>query len=46
MNLADALFGFLVGLAVAPALRAWVLWRQWKTASREAEEDRSRRTLS
>jgi len=30
------IFGFLAGLAVAPALRSWVIWREHRAASRAA----------
>jgi hypothetical protein len=30
-------FGFLLGLLFAPALRSWVSWREWLRASREAD---------
>ena len=30
------IFGFLLGLAVAPVLRSWVVWREHRAASRAA----------
>ena len=30
------LLGFILGLAVAPVLRSWVLWREHEEARREA----------
>ncbi len=30
------ILGFLVGLAVAPILRSWVVWREHRNASRAA----------
>lgn len=30
------IFGVLVGLAVAPVLRSWVVWREHQAASRAA----------
>lgn len=29
--------GFLFGLLAGPALRSWVSWREWLSASREAD---------
>jgi hypothetical protein len=28
------IFGFLLGLACGPAIRSWVAWREYRTASR------------
>jgi hypothetical protein len=30
------LVGVLVGLLLAPVLRSWILWRQYRSASRQA----------
>ena len=30
------ILGFLAGLATAPALRSWVIWREHRAASRAA----------
>jgi ABC-type transport system involved in cytochrome bd biosynthesis fused ATPase/permease subunit len=30
------LIGLLVGLVLAPVLRSWILWRQYRSASRQA----------
>ena len=30
------ILGFLIGLAVSPMLRAWIVWREYAAASREA----------
>jgi hypothetical protein len=30
------IFGFLAGLATAPMLRSWVIWREHRAASRAA----------
>jgi hypothetical protein len=29
--------GLCVGMAVSPVLRAWLMWREWLEASREAD---------
>ena len=29
--------GFLLGLLVGPAIRSWLIWREWTSASRDAD---------
>jgi hypothetical protein len=35
--LIGVVLGFFVGLLLAPLLRAWLSWREWVSASREAD---------
>jgi hypothetical protein len=32
-----ALLGFLLGVLVGPLMRSWLAWREWASASREAD---------
>ncbi len=30
------ILGFLLGLAAGPSIRSWIVWREYRAASREA----------